>query len=257
LYVVFVLIGALVSVGVGYYVEKEISSTVSLVVFLTMFFANFAVSWIAVILAIGGNLKNVHGEPDERACRLARVPAGGFRSLDIGAHGLAGSVGKATRKKMPRLERGSFARPRSHQTRVCTTGRTMRRGVHNRSSPRAGPTFNFAPHPFSFEVADDFASVRGDSVKAPSPFGGALRKTSRCGERRTLPPAPQSAVGCETDGALWITSRVVSAGRVRIGGGSIRSKCSNRAEAPRFRPPQSPTPMEVKSGASFSLPIIS
>jgi hypothetical protein len=71
LYVVFVLIGALVSVGVGYYVEKEISSTVSLVVFLTMFFANFAVSWLAVILAIDGNLKNVHGEQEQREIERA------------------------------------------------------------------------------------------------------------------------------------------------------------------------------------------
>jgi hypothetical protein len=66
LYVVFVAIGALVSVGVGYYVEKEISSTASLVVFLSMFFANFAVSWIAVILVIDGNLKNARGEQEQR-----------------------------------------------------------------------------------------------------------------------------------------------------------------------------------------------
>jgi hypothetical protein len=37
LYVVFVVIGALISTGVGYYVEKEISSTASLVVFLATF----------------------------------------------------------------------------------------------------------------------------------------------------------------------------------------------------------------------------
>jgi hypothetical protein len=66
LYVLFVVIGALVSVGVGYYVEKEISSTASLVVFLAMFFANFGVSWIAVILVMDGNLKNAHGEVEQR-----------------------------------------------------------------------------------------------------------------------------------------------------------------------------------------------
>jgi hypothetical protein len=71
LYVLFVVIGALVSVGVGYYVEKEISSAVSLVVFLSMFFANFAVSWIAVILVMDGNLKNVHGEPEQREIERA------------------------------------------------------------------------------------------------------------------------------------------------------------------------------------------
>jgi hypothetical protein len=66
LYVLFVVIGALVSVGVGYYVEKEISSTVSLVVFLAMFFANFAVSWIAVIFVMDGNLKNAQGAAEQR-----------------------------------------------------------------------------------------------------------------------------------------------------------------------------------------------
>jgi hypothetical protein len=66
LYVLFVLIGGLISVGVGYYVEKEISSTASLVVFLAMFFSNFAVSWIAVILVMDGNLKNAQGEQDQR-----------------------------------------------------------------------------------------------------------------------------------------------------------------------------------------------
>jgi hypothetical protein len=66
LYVLFVLVGGLVSVGVGYYVEKEISSAASLVVFLAMFFSNFAVSWIAVILVMDGNLKNAQGEQEQR-----------------------------------------------------------------------------------------------------------------------------------------------------------------------------------------------
>jgi hypothetical protein len=71
LYVLFVLIGGLISVGVGYYVEKEFSSTASLVVFLAMFFSNFVVSWIAVILAMDGNLKNVHGEQEQREIERA------------------------------------------------------------------------------------------------------------------------------------------------------------------------------------------
>jgi hypothetical protein len=71
LYVLFVIIGALVSVGVGYYVEKEISSTASLVVFLAMFFSNFAVSWIAVILVMDGNLKNARGEQEQREIERA------------------------------------------------------------------------------------------------------------------------------------------------------------------------------------------
>ena len=71
LYVVFVVIGAVIASGIGWYVEKQFSSTLSLVVFLALFFANFAVSWIAVILAIDGNLKNVHGEPEQREIERA------------------------------------------------------------------------------------------------------------------------------------------------------------------------------------------
>jgi hypothetical protein len=42
LYVVFVTIGGFISAGIGYYVEKEFSSTASLIVFLALFFSNFA-----------------------------------------------------------------------------------------------------------------------------------------------------------------------------------------------------------------------
>jgi hypothetical protein len=65
LYVVFVLIGGAISVGVGYYVEVTISSGASLIVFLSMFFANFAASWIAVILVMDGTLKNAQGRQDQ------------------------------------------------------------------------------------------------------------------------------------------------------------------------------------------------
>jgi hypothetical protein len=61
LYVLFVAIGALISIGIGYYVEIEFSSTASLIVFLALFFANFAVSWLAVILVIDGILKDAQG----------------------------------------------------------------------------------------------------------------------------------------------------------------------------------------------------
>jgi NADH:ubiquinone oxidoreductase subunit 4 (subunit M) len=47
LYVVFVVIGGLISTAIGYYVEIEVSSTASLIVFLALFFSNFVVSWIA------------------------------------------------------------------------------------------------------------------------------------------------------------------------------------------------------------------
>jgi hypothetical protein len=65
LYVVFVVIGGLVATGIGYLVEKEVSSAASLVVFLVLFFANFVVSWIAVILVMDGTLKNAQGRQDQ------------------------------------------------------------------------------------------------------------------------------------------------------------------------------------------------
>jgi len=61
LYVVFVVIGAVISGGIGYYVETTVSNTASLLVFLSLFFANFVVSWIAVILVMDGSLKDAQG----------------------------------------------------------------------------------------------------------------------------------------------------------------------------------------------------
>ena len=61
LYVVFVTIGGLLSVAIGYLVEPQVSMTVSLIVFLALFFANFVVSWIAVVLVMNGSLNDVHG----------------------------------------------------------------------------------------------------------------------------------------------------------------------------------------------------
>jgi hypothetical protein len=61
LYVLFVAIGATVSIGIGYFVEIEFSSTASLIVFLALFFANFAVSWLAVVLVMDGTLKDAQG----------------------------------------------------------------------------------------------------------------------------------------------------------------------------------------------------
>jgi hypothetical protein len=65
LYVVFVLIGGLISVGIGYYVEVTVSNGASLIVFLSLFFANFVVSWIGVIFAMDGTLKNAQGRQDQ------------------------------------------------------------------------------------------------------------------------------------------------------------------------------------------------
>jgi NADH:ubiquinone oxidoreductase subunit 5 (subunit L)/multisubunit Na+/H+ antiporter MnhA subunit len=65
LYVVFVLVGAALAVLIGYYVERQTSSAVSLIVFLTMFFANFSVAWILTILVMDGSLKNAQGAQDQ------------------------------------------------------------------------------------------------------------------------------------------------------------------------------------------------
>jgi hypothetical protein len=63
LYVVFATIGGLLAIAIGYLVEPLVSMTASLIVFLTLFFANFVVSWIAVVLVMNGPLKDVHGRP--------------------------------------------------------------------------------------------------------------------------------------------------------------------------------------------------
>jgi hypothetical protein len=61
LYVVFVLIGGAIAIGIGYYVEMEFSATASLIVFLTLFFANFAISWLGVILVMDGSFGDMQG----------------------------------------------------------------------------------------------------------------------------------------------------------------------------------------------------
>jgi hypothetical protein len=61
LYVIFVVAGAVVAGLIGYYVEIAVSATASLVVFLVLFFSNFAASWIAVILIIDGSLQDAQG----------------------------------------------------------------------------------------------------------------------------------------------------------------------------------------------------
>jgi hypothetical protein len=71
LYVAFVIVGALIAVGVGYYIEKQISATMSLIVFLAMFFANFVVSWVAVVFAMDGTLKNIRGDKEQLAIEKA------------------------------------------------------------------------------------------------------------------------------------------------------------------------------------------
>jgi hypothetical protein len=57
LYVGLVVVGAVLSALLGIYVEKAVSSTASLIVFLSLFFANFAISWIIVIYIMDGTLR--------------------------------------------------------------------------------------------------------------------------------------------------------------------------------------------------------
>jgi hypothetical protein len=66
LYVVFVVGGAVVAGLIGYYVEIEVSATASLIVFLALFFANFAASWIAVIYIMDGSLQDAQGRQAQR-----------------------------------------------------------------------------------------------------------------------------------------------------------------------------------------------
>jgi hypothetical protein len=61
LYVLFITIGAVASAGIGYYVEINVSAAVSLIVFLALFFINFAVSWLAVVMVMDGSLKDLRG----------------------------------------------------------------------------------------------------------------------------------------------------------------------------------------------------
>jgi ABC-type transport system involved in multi-copper enzyme maturation permease subunit len=75
LYVVFVTIGGVLSVAIGYLVEPEVSMTVSLIVFLAVFFANFVISWIAVVLVTNGSLKNAHGREAQLNVKQARQQA--------------------------------------------------------------------------------------------------------------------------------------------------------------------------------------
>jgi hypothetical protein len=61
LYFAFVTIGGFLAVGVGYVVEPMMSMTASLTAFLALFFGNFVVSWIAVVLVMNGPLKDLNG----------------------------------------------------------------------------------------------------------------------------------------------------------------------------------------------------
>jgi hypothetical protein len=56
LYVGLVIIGAVLAALFGVWLEYTFNPVVSLIVFLTLFFANFAASWIVVIYIMDGTL---------------------------------------------------------------------------------------------------------------------------------------------------------------------------------------------------------
>ncbi len=62
IYVLLVCAGTVAAGLIGIVIEKNISPTVSLIVFLPLFFANFVGSWMATILVMDGTLKNWGGE---------------------------------------------------------------------------------------------------------------------------------------------------------------------------------------------------
>lgn len=66
LYTLFVVAGAVLSGFVGLYLEREFSPTLALIVFLSMFFANFVICWILTILTMDGSLANAQGGKEQR-----------------------------------------------------------------------------------------------------------------------------------------------------------------------------------------------
>jgi divalent metal cation (Fe/Co/Zn/Cd) transporter len=72
LYVVFVAIGGVLAGVIGYYVEVEVSAAASLIVFLALFFANFVISWIAVIYIMDGSFKDAQGRQAQAEIERAR-----------------------------------------------------------------------------------------------------------------------------------------------------------------------------------------
>ena len=65
LYVLFVALGTAIAVFAGLFVERNISSGMSTLVFLILFFSNLIASWIAVIFVMDGSLRNMQGMPEQ------------------------------------------------------------------------------------------------------------------------------------------------------------------------------------------------
>jgi hypothetical protein len=89
LYTAFVTIGGFLAVAVGYVVEPVMSMTASLTVFLVLLFANFVVSWLAVVLVMNGPLKEVNGRATKsdvaKAGEEAMAANGLIRADAVGA----------------------------------------------------------------------------------------------------------------------------------------------------------------------------
>lgn len=67
MYVLFVITGAILAAGLSYYIEMSVSSAIGLIVFLALFFSNFVISWILVILVMDGSLRNAIGRGEQAA----------------------------------------------------------------------------------------------------------------------------------------------------------------------------------------------
>ena len=61
LYGLFAGVGTVAAIFVGLFVERFISANASTVVFLVLFFSNLWLAWIAVILVMDGNLRDMTG----------------------------------------------------------------------------------------------------------------------------------------------------------------------------------------------------
>ena len=64
IYVTLLIIGLAVAVSTGLFVERYTSSGVSLLVFLLMFFANYAVAWMITLLIMDGTLRSTPAKAD-------------------------------------------------------------------------------------------------------------------------------------------------------------------------------------------------
>lgn len=92
LYVTFVVVGVALSVLTGLVVERQTSSALGLIVFLSMFFTNFAVAWILTVLVMDGSLKNIQGGQEQLDAERAGKAAMKKAIADLEAVSLLNSV---------------------------------------------------------------------------------------------------------------------------------------------------------------------